>query len=615
MIEAIRNIGEYALYRNKKNINEPLNILIDTPANKNTKGVMFITLDNHEGAFKYRGIEIEEYTKEKLEKYLYRKGTSRGTDVIPTSMVTKIGGTFNTKIFNWFKNYKKKNNATDEMLYDIFSCIEKNKEKILSELKEKSTTENNVISLKINGKYLGDYDVFRNILVRSSKENFYNKFNKTSKSSNQSCSVCKMIKEDVFGFVSTFNFYTVDKPGFVSSGFRQENAWKNFPVCWGCALTLEEGRKYLRDNLNFNFYGFKYLLIPKFVKGVKEEIQKDIFKKIEFQKQPQFRKREIKRLTSDENEILELMSEQENYLNVNFLFYSAPKGFDGSVFNILLYIEDILPSRLKKLFEVKNVIDREQLFKNPMILVSKEKSKKEGESPLEFNFGIVQTFFPKVSNNRTFNKYFLEIVNKIFTGKPINYDFLLNFIVRKIREDFAKGDNKENNTLKAFMLLLYLSELELLNIKQEENYKMEELIIPNEISGEMHKKIKPFFDRFSAFFDSSAKRAIFLEGVLAQFLLNIQYQERKAVPFREKLKGLKLDERQIKKLLPEIQNKLEEYGKNYYRELETIISYYFTISGNNWGISNDEISFYFTLGMNLANLFKKEKEDGGNENE
>ena len=76
-----------------------------------------------------------------------------------------------------------------------------------------------------------------------------------------------------------------------------------------------------------------------------------------------------------------------------------------------------------------------------------------------------------------------------------------------------------------------------------------------------------------------------------------------------------MDEKQIKKLLPEIQNKLEEYGKNYYRDLESIISNYFVLSGDNWSLTNDEISFYFTLGMNLSNLFKKEKENGGNENE
>jgi len=602
MIEAIRNIGEYALEKEEKNVDNPLEILIDNPANKNTKNILFILLDEENREFKYHGIETEEYSKDKLENYLYKKGTSRGTDITPTVMITTPEKTFNNKILNWFKNYNS------------YLCIKENKEKILQDLKEKSDIENNIISFKINEKYLGDFEIFRKILVNKASENFYNKFGKISKSENKLCSICKKNNTEVYGFVSTFNFYTVDKKGFVSGGFKQRDAWKNYPVCLNCALTLERGKKYLEENLNFNFYGFRYLLIPKFIKGVKKDIQKDIFKKIELQKDPRFRKKEIKNLTNDENEALETMSEQGNYLNNNFLFYSAPKGFNGAVFNILLYIEDILPSRLKQLFEAKNVVDQEEIFQNCEIDIYRDR-KKIGKGPLEFNFGILRTFFPRITNNRTFNKYFLDITNKIFTKKPVEYDFLLNFIVKKIRDDFMQNYPTKIDTLKAFMLLNYLNELNILKYKKEESTKMEKSILPKEIGGEIKEKTVVFFDKFSNFFDSDIKKAIFLEGVLAQFLLNIQYQERKANPFRIKLKGLKLDEKQIRKLLPEIQNKLEEYGKNYYRDLESIISNYFVSSGNDWNVSNDEISFYFVLGMNLSDVFKKEKNNGGKEDE
>ena len=143
----------------------------------------------------------------------------------------------------------------------------------------------------------------------------------------------------------------------------------------------------------------------------------------------------------------------------------------------------------------------------------------------------------------------------------------------------------------------------------------ENLFMHESEEKEIKERVELFFNKFSDFFNINVKKAIFLEGVLTQYLLNIQYQERKATPFRIKLKGLKLDEKQIKKLLPEIQNKLEEYGKNYYRDLESIISNYFISSGNDWNVSNDEISFYFVLGMNLSNIFKKEKNNGGKENE
>jgi CRISPR-associated protein Csh1 len=615
MIEAIRSVGEYALKINEKSINEPLNILLDNPANKNTRGVLFILLSDEDGGFKYCGIDIEEYSKDKIVKYLYKKGTPSGTNFTPTSMITEIEKTFNIKIFNWFKKYCSYKNSKNEMIKNIYSCIKENKEKMLQDLIEKSAIENNVISFKINGKYLGEYDIFRNILVDNASGNYYKKFGKVSKSNNNVCSVCKKKAKEVYGFVSTFNFYTVDKIGFISGGFQQKNSWKNYPVCLDCALTLEEGKKYLEDNLNFNFYGFRYLLIPKFIQISNEETRKNIFKKIELQKDPKFGKKGIKHLTSDENEILELMSEQENYLDINFLFYYAPKGFNGAVFNILLYVEDVLPSRLKKLFEVKEKVDQEELFKNCMVPKFNDNGRKEGEVSLEFNFGILRTFFPKVSNNRTFDKYFLDAVNRIFSSKPIDYNFLLDFILRKIRDDFLNGYSTKINTLKGFMLLNYLNKLKILKLKKEVRMETQNLFMYGSEEKEIDEKIKLFFDQFSDFFGSNVKKAIFLEGVLTQYLLNIQYQERKATPFRIKLKSLKLDEKQIKKLLPEIQNKLEEYGKNYYRGLETIISEYFVLSGDKWNISNDEISFYFVLGMNLSNLFKKEKENGGNENE
>jgi len=623
MIEGIKEIGEYAIEKEGKSVDEPLEILIDNPSNRNTKNILFITFESKEYNFVYKGINIEEFSKSKLLKYAYKKGAPRGLDVTPTSMVTTVESTFSRiKILPWFKKYDEFNSdANYNFLVKIGNCIRYNKELILKDLGEKYNKENNVISLKIDGKYIGEYkieghEVFKDILLEEAKKGFYTKFGKISKSDNKICSVCNKRKAEVYGFVDTYKFYTVDKPGFVSGGFRQKNAWKNYPVCLKCALTLEAGRKYLGNSLNFNFYGFRYLLIPKFVTGVEKEIKKDTFRFIGQQKDPKFRKIEINRLTNSEDEVLELMSKQKNYLNLNFMFYDTPKGYDGSVFNILLYIEDILPSRLRALFEAKEEVDRIDIFKACMVPIF-ENRKKIGEKSLEFNFSILRVFFSRISDNRTYNKYFLDIVNKIFTNKIINYNFLMHFIMLRIEEEFINGYSTKISALKGFMLLNYLKKLKILKVLEEEKRMNENKFGMVDVSGGLGKKIDSFFGEFADFFDSNAKKAVFLEGALAQFLLNIQYQERKATPFRIRLKGLKLDKKQVKKLLPEIQNKLEEYNKNYYRELETIISGYSVSAEKGWKMSNDEISYYFVLGMNLSYLFKsenkEEKEDNENE--
>ena len=46
-------------------------------------------------------------------------------------------------------------------------------------------------------------------------------------------------------------------------------------------------------------------------------------------------------------------------------------------------------------------------------------------------------------------------------------------------------------------------------------------------------------------------------------------------------------------------NKLEEYDKNYYRELEELISSYFAGAGVEWKESVSEINYFIVLGMSL----------------
>lgn len=633
MIEAIRGIGEYAIEEEGKSIDNPPSILVDSPANRYTKNILFTVLESGVRGFEYKGIKIEEYGGDKILKYLYKKGASHGPDLTPTSMITSIESTFEkVKILPWFKKHE---GDKDDFLAKTGNCIREHRNAIMTDLMRNYSKENNVISLKINGKYVGDYKIFRDILVKEATKNFYftpsfSGDNLISKSENQICSVCNQRQAEVYGFVNTFKFYTVDKPGFVSGGFQQRYAWKNYPVCLNCALILEAGKKYLGNNMNFNFYGFNYLVIPKFVNGVDEETRKEIFKKIERQRDPKFRNKEIYRITSDENEILNLMSTQKNYLNLNFMFYEAPRGYEGAVFNILLYIEDILPSRLNTLFHAKEEVDKIDLFRECMAPVFENK-KITGEKPLEFNFGVLRTFFPYKKDPTTkkwvgYYKFFLDIVNKIFTNKTIDYYFLMHFIMQRIREDFINNLNTKISTLRGFMLLNYLCVLGIIKYKEEEKNMGSQSegdwgMFEGEVLGEraeISERIGSFFREFDEFFDNEAKKAVFLEGVLTQLLLNIQYQERGVTPFRVKLKGLNLDEKQIKKLLPEIQNKLEEYGKNYYRTLESIISKYFISAGNGWEMSNDDINFYFVLGMNLSHIFKtkkEEKSEGGEGNE
>lgn len=120
-----------------------------------------------------------------------------------------------------------------------------------------------------------------------------------------------------------------------------------------------------------------------------------------------------------------------------------------------------------------------------------------------------------------------------------------------------------------------------------------------------------FFKDHASAFNTPDKKAVFLTGVLTKFLLDVQYANRKATPFREKLYGLKFDERRIKKRFPEIIEKLKEYRVYAYTWLEELCSeYLIKTEESGWNLSKDEISYYFALGLNLGGVFK---EKGGKE--
>ena len=85
-------------------------------------------------------------------------------------------------------------------------------------------------------------------------------------------------------------------------------------------------------------------------------------------------------------------------------------------------------------------------------------------------------------------------------------------------------------------------------------------------------------------------------------------------PFVNKLWGLSLDQKKIKKLYPMVLNKLREYDKAV-PDLEENISLNLLNSEKNWKLTRDETSYYFVLGYTLSfNITKDEEndEDGNN---
>jgi len=182
-----------------------------------------------------------------------------------------------------------------------------------------------------------------------------------------------------------------------------------------------------------------------------------------------------------------------------------------------------------------------------------------------------------------------------------------------IKISFQKDEYFGFKSIQSFMLLNFLNNLNLFDNISEKKEMNKQFLTEFKINSpeELEKKIEMFFENFVTFFGDDAKKSIFLLGVLTQFLLNIQQKQRGSTPFRSRLKGLKMDARDIATLLPEIIEKLIQYDSNYYKKLENFLSQHLLSAGNykNWNIPVDEMNYIFVLGMNLSNYFKILKEN------
>ncbi|WP_434578114.1 TIGR02556 family CRISPR-associated protein [Thermoanaerobacterium thermosaccharolyticum] len=584
MLDAVKEIGEMAIKAENKSL---LDVLIEDPnqngAYKNIIAINFM-IDGNDVTF--RDVTIEQTDSSKVARYLYSSSGGNGPGYMPVAKITEPEKTFNGKILSWFKILSKKglkiDNDEKKFLENLNKSLQENKDRILDDIikfrGEFPKKEGLVLMIKFIennvNKYIGDIPVFRKLLIDSDNDK-YNKLSATDKV----CSICGEKKDLVFGKVDTYAFYTIDKIGYIVGGFDEKKSWRNYPVCPDCRLKLEEGKKYIENNLTFRFYGLRYQLIPKFLIGedfIREDII-NIFK--DTTKLVTLKDSTAKRVIGDEDDITYFLKDADDSLSLNYLFIQK----QNSAERILLLIEDVFPSHLREIFSAKDSV--EKMF---------------GDN---FTFRNIRNFLSKSDINKRdsdLDGYFLDITDRIFRGRKVDLNLLLKFIMKRVRDEFIQDRYYANATKDGIMAVTFLEKLGLIEM---EVYEMEE------------RQLSDFFKKYDKNFETPIKRGLVLLGALTELLLRKQYKDRGAKPFMKNLKSLKMDEKDIKGLLPKVQNKLEEYdsfdkGK---RLLAKEVSNYLLLAGDNWHMPVDEINFYFACGINLTDeiaaiIYNKEEE-------
>lgn len=589
MIRALYQLGKYS--ENINSSNDGNDIVLDE---LNVDYVLL--LEFNETGKNFLGVSLEEFDEDNRFRYLYKKGSPRGGDITPTSIYFKDDKSPDKSFNRYLQSLKKVESDIFKIIDKFFSDIDKKREILEMINKKIENKKKYALSLKIGENYLNQIPEVKNLLGANTQTKYslrdsFPKNERVSKAQDKVCYVCQK-QESVNGFTNTFQFYTFDKPGFMTGGFNRKFAWKNYPVCDSCGGILEKGSKFLRDNFRDNFLGLSYFIIPNFLFDVNLEGHfrdyKRIINRITDISKITLSNQKQKGLMKKEDGILELASKIENNLNFNIMFFDE----QNAEFKIRENIEDIFPSRLQELYTTKNEIENTDFYKEFDFIPTKKS---------QFNFEINFYNLKKYLNSE---EKFLAVIHSVYSNKFLDEKFIIGNFIEKIRNSYTEDINNFSGFTETIESLMYLKFFKKLNLFRE-NFK-------GEIKSMIEKTEKnshylEFLERHREVLDSDLKIGIFLEGILTQNLLSQPEQESKS--FYNRLNGLKISEKIAKRLLPELINKFNEYGKGHYNnDLKEMISEYL-LNADFKELSNDEMSYYFVLGMNMGKRIKKEKID------
>ncbi len=225
-------------------------------------------------------MEITEYGSYKhASVYPYRRPPSQGPGVAPAAILNKKSPkkTIDGKIRQWFRKYKDMDQVYTDLFDDVANFIEENIDaidnKVANSIQEFKRKESFLLTVDFrDSKISQDFRNFvKNGFYANVNEKYHTRYGVTSLG-NGECFHCGKSKE-VLAFTSPFQFYTHDKVTY-APGFDRRYVWKQYPVCMDCALIVELGAAFIRDQFSYLFNGIPYLLFPKFinVRGMSETL-------------------------------------------------------------------------------------------------------------------------------------------------------------------------------------------------------------------------------------------------------------------------------------------------------------------------------------------------------
>lgn len=537
---------------------------------------IIIDIAANRDVYKFNDINIMECSENNSLKFLLKKKSSNGPNYGPTAIITNkkdFNKTYQGKIITWFKGFKSNtpfelNKEDTNALTGIYDILKADEAVILErygkiDLNSKST---NLLTVSINGMLPFENGLIRKCYTMLVRERQQNKHIGT-------CCMCTEKNVPLLQKCEVFKFYTLDKPGFISGGFDEDMAYRNYPVCLDCEVALKNGKEYVKNNLQFSFCGINYYLIPSTTTGLStlDEIL-IIFEKMN--KAFSFKREHFADYKVSVEDIWFYLKEESDIFSVRVIFMKQEQSAE----RILGDTREIFPSRFKELYDAREQVN--QVFASVI--------KNTGE----FNFWFMRIFLLKTDammKNPDLDALFLSIVRAVLVRESVEMRVLLPYFMRPIRQLFQDNDRQYDwykLTLKALMVIRFLIEVGCLNMKE---------------GVKLDSNLPELLGKYNPGLGNDIGCALFLTGAVVKKVMNIQLREIKSSPFKERLHGLKMRKENVQGIITGAMQKMMEY-KRYSNVSKAIFENIYGLilkTPEVWDLTVDEINFYISAGMVL----------------
>jgi CRISPR-associated protein Csh1 len=450
-------------------------------------------------------------------------------------------------------------------------------------------------------KRVGDFVTFRQRLAQSAQQSLSRSKGKATQADIKGvgqCSICGRRDVEIFGRLKLhqFNIYHLDKRGSVSGGFDESSAWRNFPACRECCERVDFAGERVKKELAFDYYGFKYLVLPAPVQQAQTQSYEFLNRLIA----ARVNQKASVRLTAAEDELFYVISQENNLLQVDLLFYQP----DPQSFRPALYVSGLLPTRFKRLFEAKDTVDR-----HPWLVNGEPKSFVADQ----FSFGSLRKIFPAAHGGSTFDGDFLAATRAALEMRAFRAERLYQIGMRWVHDDCiedgpprkGKRPRWHSRLADLFRSLLFFEVL----TEANDTRSVAAMHIDYGDSDQAGR-VRNLLDQAPGRLRSDhAARAAFLIGACCSRIEIMQAHMRGSSPFAGKLKAFRLNQDDVRGLFVAAKEKAQAYGADEERKVRGLLecaAAELLAAPDRWTLSPSEVAYFFALGHALRPRLAKD---------